>query len=186
MTESLVLAAAGGALGLLVANWALDLLVSVAPDNLPRLDEVTLDSHIALFTFAATIAVGVLFGLAPAMQASRPELNSDLKDGGRAGSARTGVRNVMVVTRSPWRSCCSLAPADADQLLAAARRRSGISHQRVSITVELMLPLARYNEEAQRRFYMGVLERLQSDAAAQSAMLFPFPFGGGTRRRHST
>ncbi len=48
------------------------------------------------------------------------------------------------------------------------------------ITVELMLPLARYDEEAQRRFYMGVLERLQANPlTAQSAMLFPFPFGGG-------
>ncbi len=180
LTESLVLAAAGGALGLLVANWALDLLVSVAPDNLPRLDEVTLDWRVALFTFAATIAVGVLFGLAPALHASRPELNSDLKDGGRAGSSRTGARNVMVVLQVAL--ALVLLIGAGLMLTSFSRLRAVDPGFRTSelITVELMLPLARYDEEAQRRFYMGVLERLQANPlTAQSAMLFPFPFGGG-------
>lgn len=180
LTESLVLAAAGGAFGLLVANWALDLLVNLAPDNLPRLDEVTLDWRVALFTFAATIAVGVLFGLAPAMQASRPELNTDLKDGGRAGSARTGARSVMVVAQVAL--ALVLLIGAGLMLTSFARLRAVDPGFRTTelVTVELMLPLARYDEEAQRRFYMGVLERLQANPlTAQSAMLFPFPFGGG-------
>jgi putative ABC transport system permease protein len=180
LTESLVLAAAGGALGLLVANWALDLLVSLAPENLPRLADVTLDWRVALFTFAATILVGVLFGLAPAMQASRPELHTDLKDGGRAGSSRTGARNVMVVAQVAL--ALVLLIGAGLMLTSFSRLRAVDPGFRTSelITVELMLPLARYDEESQRRFYMGVLERLQANPlTAQSAMLFPFPFGGG-------
>ncbi|MDO8677413.1 MAG: ABC transporter permease [Acidobacteriota bacterium] len=180
LTESLVLAAAGGALGLLVANWALDLLVSVAPENLPRLDEVALDWRVALFTFAATIVVGVLFGLTPAMQASRPELNADLKDGGRTGTARTGARNVMVVAQVAL--ALVLLIGAGLMLTSFSRLRAVDPGFRTTelITVELMLPLARYDESAQRRFYMGVLERLQANPlTAQSAMLFPFPFGGG-------
>ena len=180
LTESLVLAVAGGVLGLVVATWTLQLLVGVAPENLPRLDEVALDWRVALFTFAATIVVGVLFGLAPAMQASQPELNTDLKDGGRTGTLRTGARNVMVVAQVAL--ALVLLIGAGLMLTSFARLRAVDPGFRTSelVTVELMLPLARYNEAAQRGFYMGVLERLQANPlTAQSAMLFPFPFGGG-------
>ena len=180
LTESLVLAVAGGAIGLLVANWALDLLVSVAPDNLPRLDEVALDWRVALFSFAATIVVGVLFGLAPAMQSSRPELNNDLKDGGRSGTARTGARNVMVVAQVAL--ALVLLIGAGLMLTSFSRLRAVDPGFRTTelITVELMLPMARYDEAAQQRFYAGVLERLRANPlTSQSAMLFPFPFGGG-------
>ena len=180
LTESLVLAAAGGAFGLLVANWALDLLVSLAPENLPRLDEVTLDWRVALFTFAATIVVGVLFGLTPALQASRPQLNADLKDGGRTGTARSGARNVMVVAQV---ALALVLLIGAGLMLTSFSRLRAVNpgfRTTELITVELMLPLARYDESAQRRFYTGVLERLQANPlTARSAMLFPFPFGGG-------
>jgi putative ABC transport system permease protein len=180
LTESLVLAVAGGAVGLLVANWTLGLLIALAPENLPRLADVTLDWRIGLFTLAATLVVGVLFGLTPALQSSRPELNTDLKDGGRGGTARTGMRNVMVVTQVAL--ALVLLIGAGLMLTSLARLRSVDPGFRVTeiVTVELMLPLARFNEDAQRNFYMSVLERLKSNPITeQSAMLFPFPFGGG-------
>lgn len=180
MTESVVLALVGGGLGMLVASWTLQLLITVAPDNLPRLADVTLDWRIAMFTFAATIVVGVLFGLMPALQASQPELNSDLKDGGRTGTARTGMRNVMVVAQVAL--ALVLLIGAGLMLTSFSRLRSVDPGFRTSevVTVELLLPLARYDETAQRAFYMGVLQRLQANpVTAQSAMLFPFPFGGG-------
>lgn len=180
ITESLVLAGAGGALGLLAAAWMLSVLIRVAPENLPRLDEVSLDWRVMLFTFAATLVVGVLFGLTPAMQASKPELNADLKDGGRTGTARTGARSVMVVAQV---SLALVLLIGAGLMLTSFSRLRAVDPGfRTSelITVELMLPMARYDEAAQRRFYGGVLERLQaSPVTAQSAMVFPFPFGGG-------
>jgi len=180
LTESVVLALAGGALGMLVATWTQRLLVTLAPENLPRLADVTLDWRIASFAFVATIMVGVLFGLTPALQSSRPELNADLKDGGRTGTSRTGMRNVMVVAQVAL--ALVLLIGAGLMLTSFSRLRSVDPGFKISevVTVELMLPLARFNEAAQRNFYMGVLERLQANpVTANSAMLFPFPFGGG-------
>jgi putative ABC transport system permease protein len=91
MTESLVLAALGGAAGLVVALWAVDGLVSMAPAGTPRLSEISVDP--AMFTFAAllTVLTGVLFGAAPALQQSRVALTQSLKDGGR-GATGSGHR----------------------------------------------------------------------------------------------
>ncbi len=180
LTESVVLALAGGAAALLVALWTLQLLISAAPENLPRLDDVTLDWRIALVAFAATLAVGVLFGLAPSLSASKPELNADLKDGGRTGTARTGARNVMVVAQIAL--ALVLLIGAGLMLTSFARLRAVDPGFRTTelVTVELMVPLARYDEKAQIRFYSSVLERLRANPiTAQSALMFPFPFGGG-------
>ena len=180
LTESVVLALAGGALGMLVAVWTQYLLVSFAPENLPRLADITLDWRIASFAFAATIVVGILFGLTPALQSSRPELNADLKDGGRTGTSRTGMRNVMVVGQVAL--ALVLLIGAGLMLTSFSRLRNVDPGFRTTelVTVELMLPLARFDDTAQRHFYMSVHERLKANpVTANSAMLFPFPFGGG-------
>ena len=180
LTESLVLAVAGGLAGILVAQWALDVLISAAPENLPRLADVALDWRVALFAFAATLAVGILFGLAPSLQVSKPELNADLKDGGRTGTARTGARNAMVVAQVAL-SLVLLIGAGL-MLTSFARLRAVDPGFRTTeiVNVELMVPLARYDEKAQVRFYTSVLERLRANPlTAQSALMFPRPFGGG-------
>lgn len=179
LTESLVLAVAGGIGGLLLGSWLLSGLIQLAPDNLPRLDEVSLDWRVALFTLTATIVVGVIFGLAPALQASKPELNTDLKDGGRSGTARTGARSVMVVTQVAL--ALVLLIGAGLMLSSLFRLRSvdpGFRTQEL-VAVELPLPQARYNEAQQRQFYTNVLERLQaSSVTSQSALVFPFPLRG--------
>lgn len=180
LTESIVLAVAGGLAGIVVAYWALQLLVGAAPENMPRLADVTLDWRVALFAFAATLAVGLLFGLAPSLSASKPELNADLKDGGRTGTSRTGARNAMVVAQVAL--ALVLLIGAGLMLTSFARLRAVDPGFRTTelITVELMVPLARYDEKAQIRFYSGVLERLRANPlTAQSALMFPFPFGGG-------
>lgn len=180
LTESLVLAMAGGAAGILVAKWTLDLLVQLAPENLPRLADVALDWRIGLFAFAATIAVGILFGLTPALHSSRPELNADLKEGGRGGTRRTGLRNVMVVAQVAL--ALVLLIGAGLMLTSFSRLRNVDPGFRTTelVTVELMLPLARFDDTAQRSFYMAVHERLLANPlTARSALLFPFPFGGG-------
>ena len=180
LTESLVLAIAGGLAGILVAHWALDILISAAPENLPRLADVALDWRVAFFAFAATLAVGILFGLAPSLQVSKPELNADLKDGGRTGTARTGARNAMVVAQVAL-SLVLLIGAGL-MLTSFARLRAVDPGFRTTeiVNVELMVPLARYDEKAQVRFYTSVLERLRANPlTSQSALMFPRPFGGG-------
>ena len=164
LTESVVLALAGGALGLIVASWTLQLLIGVAPENLPRLDDVVLDWRIALFALAAAIGVGVLFGLTPALQSSRPELNSDLKDGGRSGTARTGLRNVMVVAQV---ALALVLLIGAGLMLTSFARLQAVDpgfRTTEMVTVELMLPLARFNEDAQR----SLLHECARAAASES------------------
>ncbi|HYE88828.1 MAG TPA: ABC transporter permease [Vicinamibacterales bacterium] len=181
LTESLVLAIAGGLAGIVVAYWALQLLIGAAPENLPRLADVTLDWRVALFAFAATLAVGLLFGLAPSLSASKPELNADLKDGGRTGTSRTGGRNAMVVAQVAL--ALVLLIGAGLMLTSFARLRAVDPGFRTSelVTVELMVPLSRYDEKAQVSFYTRVLERLRAHPlTAQSALMFPFPFGGGS------
>src|SRR5262245_6854479 len=86
LTESLLLAFIGGGIGLLLAVWALDLIVRFGPENVPRLNEVRLDPPVLGFTLLVTLLTGVLFGLAPALQSARVSLSETLNDVGRAGA----------------------------------------------------------------------------------------------------
>ncbi|MEK6410810.1 MAG: ABC transporter permease [Acidobacteriota bacterium] len=100
LTESLLLALMGGGLGLLLASWAAELIVKFGPSNLPRLLEVSLDGRVLVFTFAVSVLTGVIFGLAPAIQSSRVNLNESLKEsGGRASGGRASkrLRGALVV-----------------------------------------------------------------------------------------
>ncbi|MGH9818215.1 MAG: ABC transporter permease, partial [Candidatus Acidiferrales bacterium] len=92
LVESVLLSLAGGALGLVLAEALVRVVVSLGPRTIPRLAEVALDLPVALFGFGVAVAIGTLFGLAPAVQASRTSLVDALKEGGRTGSAASGAR----------------------------------------------------------------------------------------------
>jgi putative ABC transport system permease protein len=101
LTESVLLALVGGGLGLLVAMWGVDLLVAASPAELPRVREIGLDAHVLGFTAAVALLTGILFGLAPAMQASKLDLNESLKEGGRGSTEslrRNRVRSLLVIS----------------------------------------------------------------------------------------
>ncbi len=87
LTESVLLALAGGALGILVATWGLQAALKVLPEALPRVQEVHLDGHVLLFTLAASLLTGILFGLAPALKTSPAGIQATLKEGGREATA---------------------------------------------------------------------------------------------------
>ena len=86
LTESVLLAILGGGLGLLLASWAVDLIVKFGPDNLPRLKDVNLDTTVLFFALGVSVLTGLIFGLAPAIQCSRVDLNETLKETGGRGS----------------------------------------------------------------------------------------------------
>lgn len=101
LTESLLLALLGGGLGILLAMWGVNLLVSLAPASIPRVKEVSLDQWVLGFTMLVSVLTGVVFGLAPAFQSSKANLNEMLKEGAR-GAATTSphralLRRVLVV-----------------------------------------------------------------------------------------
>jgi predicted permease len=98
LTESVLLGVAGGALGLLLANWGTRAVLAVLPAALPRADNIHLDAGVLLFTLGISVFAGAVFGLAPALRTARPDVAGTLKEGGRGGSgARHRTQNVFVV-----------------------------------------------------------------------------------------
>ena len=91
LTESVLLAVMGGAAGLLIAKWALYMVRTINPGNIPRLEDIRINSAVLAFTFGISVFTGVLFGLAPAWHALAIDLNSSLKSGGRTGQTSGGM-----------------------------------------------------------------------------------------------
>ncbi|HYL65279.1 MAG TPA: ABC transporter permease [Candidatus Methylomirabilis sp.] len=98
LTESVLLAMAGGALGLLLASWGTRAALAALPSALPRANDVRLDPRVLLFTLIISLFAGILFGLAPAIKTSQPDLHETLKEGGRGASGmRYRTQNIFVV-----------------------------------------------------------------------------------------
>ncbi|HKP87591.1 MAG TPA: ABC transporter permease [Blastocatellia bacterium] len=99
LTESVLLASLGGALGLVIAIWSLDGLRRLNPGNIPRLQNIGMDSRVLVFTFAVAMLTGILFGLAPALRSSQVNFSETLKEGGRSmvGSRHHRLRNLLVI-----------------------------------------------------------------------------------------
>jgi putative ABC transport system permease protein len=156
LTESVLLAIVGGGVGLLLAVWGIDALLALAPANLPRIKDVVIDTRALLFTLGITVLTGLVFGLAPALQASRPDLNETLKDAGRGatvGARRQRVRNSLVIAE--------VALALVLLVGGGLMIRSFYHLQQVSpgfnpqgvLVVGLTLPSKKYDEAQQTAFY---------------------------------
>ena len=100
-TESTILALAGGALGLFLALWGVALITKLLPQDFPRLAEINMDWRVLGFTLSASVLTGILFGLAPALQISRTDVQESLKESGRgasSGKRHNRLRNLLIVT----------------------------------------------------------------------------------------
>jgi putative ABC transport system permease protein len=125
-TESLLLAVIGGLFGLLLANWGLDALAALNPDNLPRLTDVRINLPVLLFTLGVSVGAGLIFGMVPAWQATRGNLNQMLREGGRGalGNAKGNrLRGALVVTEV---ALALMALAGAGLLLKSFNRLLGV------------------------------------------------------------
>jgi predicted permease len=101
LTESILLAVTGGALGLLLAAWGTRAAIRVLPQALPRAGQVGLDSHVLFFTVSLSLFAGILFGLAPALKAFQPNLQETLREGGRGSSGpRHRLQGVFVIAET--------------------------------------------------------------------------------------
>src|SRR5262249_31998153 len=92
VTESAVLALVAGIAGIAVARWGVAAFLAVAPAGLPRLADVHVDGRVLAFAILASLASSLVFGVAPALQASRVDLNASLRQGGRGGALGSGAR----------------------------------------------------------------------------------------------
>ena len=166
LTESVLLAALGGALGVALAWAGLRVLTGLAPADIPRLDEVRIDGLVLAVTLVVVVATGILFGLVPALQSSRPDLFEALREGGRGGTAgRVGHRL--------RRTLAAAQVALVVVLLTGAGLliRSFLELQQVQLgfrpdhllTMQLTLPGAKYQQDAQRvAFFDALIERTRT------------------------
>jgi putative ABC transport system permease protein len=101
LTESLLLSLAGGALGLLLSGWGIQVLLALSPGNLPRIEQIGLDRHALVFVLGISLFSSVFFGLAPALQGSRFDLNEGLRESSRGsteGIRRNRFRSLLIVS----------------------------------------------------------------------------------------
>jgi putative ABC transport system permease protein len=180
LTESVILAFAGGAFGLLLARWCIGLLRGLIPDVFPLMQQVGIDNRVLLFTFGVSLVTGLVFGAAPAIRVSKADLNSTLKATGRAltGGGVQKIRDGLVAAEI----ALALVLVVAAGLLTRSFVRlmsvnPGLRTQDV-LTMQLTLPTARYPEGDQRaRFYQNLVERVEALPGVESAGAIQFlPF----------
>ncbi len=172
LTESVLLALAGGALGLLLAFLGIRLLLSLNENLIPRATEIGIDGRVLAFTFGVSLLTGVLFGLVPALQASKTDLHETLKEGGRSGAAHTRrwLRGSLVVIEV---TSALVLLIGAGLLIRSFRRvqevNPGFNPDKM-LVMQLSLPNTKYKEPAQiDGFFHKVLQEIAALPGVKSA-----------------
>ena len=166
LTESLVVAAAGGLLGSIVAHWGVRMLLTVSPESLARAETVGFDIPLLLFAVVLTTLAGTIFGLAPAWRAARVDPGDALHDGARGNTNGRGTRRVHALLVMTQVAVALMLLTGAGvlvrSLLALQAVDLGFQAQQVA-TFEVHLPPIHYGEPAQRvRFHQTYLDRLRA------------------------
>jgi putative ABC transport system permease protein len=173
LTESVLLSLAGGIIGLALASWGLKIMMALAGNFWPRIMDVSLDVRILAFTTGITFLTGLIFGLAPALQASKPNLNEMLKDAGRGsteGGRRQVVRNSLVVIEVAI-SLVLLVGAGLvmKSFIGLQKADPGFDSENV-LTVSITLTEKKYLEpDRQAAFYTRLIERVSALPGVQAA-----------------
>jgi len=152
LTESVVLAGLGGALGLLLAFWGTKAVLGTLPGTLPRANEVSLDSRVLIFAMALSLLAGIVFGLAPALKTSRVNLEEILKESGRgSSSARHRLQGVFVAVEVTMALVLLVGAGLMVRSLAALWRVDPGFNPSHAITFSLSLPAAPTTSSAETR-----------------------------------
>jgi putative ABC transport system permease protein len=182
LTESVLISLAGGAVAVLIAWWGTSLLVALKPENLPRLQEIGVDSRVLAFTFGLSLLTGIVFGLLPAWTASRRSANESLKEGGRSstvGRAQQRLRSTFVVVEL---AIALVLLVGAGLLVKTFWKLRGVEpgfNPDHLLTMRVELPEARYKEvDKQMRFRTQALDGINSLPGVQAAMISELPLSG--------
>ena len=183
LTESVMLAMAGGALGLLFALWGTSLVESLGSKVNPMLNSITVDPRVLAFTFAISLLTGVVFGLAPAVHVSRPDLNESLKEGGRSsgpGASRNRLRGALVVSEVAMALVLLISAGLLIKTVIRLREvNTGFNPENI-LTMNVTLPNAKYPKApAWIAFYNQLIERIQLLPGVKAAgVTSVLPFSG--------
>ena len=183
LVESLLLACAGGALGLLMGQLVVALLRHAAPAQFPQLDALALDGRVLAFTGAIAVGAGLAFGLLPALSASRPDITRALKSGGDRGTSAGGApRRLLqgsVVTQVALTLVLLLGSTlVARSLVGLLALDPGFRPERV-VTMKVTPPGAKYPREQGAAFYRDLVDRVRALPGVQAAgVAFGLPFTG--------
>ena len=182
MIESLLLAGVGGLAGILLGESGLYLLRLFGPNNIPHLQETGLDLRVVAYALGITVAAGVLFGLAPAIGATRLNMVDALKEGQRSGGSAIApkIRSALLIVQV---ALALVLVVSAGLLVrtfySMLHSRAGFDVARV-VTFELPLPSSKYSDtDRMAQLYQQVLQKLQAAAGVQAAGLVSVvPMGG--------
>ena len=173
LTESLVLALAGGALGLILAAWGVRLLRSVVPDMFPMLQHMSVDVPVLAFTFGISILTGLLFGLVPAWRSSHTDLNTTLKEAAGRSESAGGSHRIRSFLLAGEVALAVLLSVSAGLLLRSFVRvtevNPGVRTANI-LTMNLSLPEVKYDTPQKRAtFYKDLIERVDALPGVRSA-----------------
>ncbi|HEU0176553.1 MAG TPA: ABC transporter permease [Blastocatellia bacterium] len=188
LTESLLLSLAGGGLGALIAVWGVGLIAKLSASTLPRVNEVSIDGRAIGFTFVLTVVTGLLFGLAPAWQSARTDLNESLKESGGKGvesGGRHRLRGLLVVGEI---ALALMLLVGAGLMVKSLYRLQQVEpgfDPAHALTMRLALPDAKYPEpQRQRDFYERLLDRIAALPGVKAAGAINFlPLSGTGNQR---
>ncbi|HEY3026117.1 MAG TPA: ABC transporter permease [Pyrinomonadaceae bacterium] len=185
LTESVLLSSVGGGIGLLLGVWLTKLLIAVSPPNTPRFDEIRPDARVLVFTLALAVVTGLIFGLTPALQASRVELNERLKEGGRSGSggaSHNRLRSLMMVSEIALSFVLLVGAGLLIKSFIRLREVSPGFNPDNTLTMRVALPGARYPQgEPRVQMLRQLVGRLKALPGVQSAgAVLSLPLSGDT------
>jgi putative ABC transport system permease protein len=184
LTESLLVALIGGALGVLAAYWSADVLVAISPITFPSFVKLTLDVRVLSFSLLISVLTGVFFGLAPALQAARPMLNEVLKDSGRGASVGLGRSRLLGSLVVSEIALALVLLVGAGLMIRSLQRlqavEPGFDSERL-LTMRFNLPTQKYPREQIGVFNQQLRERLQALPGVQAvALSTDLPLSGNT------
>jgi putative ABC transport system permease protein len=173
LTESILLAALGGVVGLLLSLWGVSLLKAFIPPTIAQAGEVSIDGKVLIFTLLISLLTGLVFGLAPALQASRFNLNETLKEGGRdsaAGSRGNRIRDLLVIAEV---AVSLILLIGAGLLINSFLRLRNVDpgfRTGNLLTMQVELPQQKYADQARRStFYTELISRIEALPGVNSA-----------------